>query len=326
MAAEPRIFLHHKTYEVCFRTEDGLPLICTPYMKAILLGIFAKAQTLYPVTICHAVVMANHIHSILVIQDPEAAHQFIGYVKRESAHAVNRLLGRKRKTVWEDGYDAILILDTKKALERIAYHYLNPSRADLERRIEKYPHLHTWRNFRSGVSSTITVKRIARDDISALPKRSLSRKEQEKLTAALLEAATEENELTITPDAWLPTMIDGVGQEPEMLRQEVIQTVSEEERRIEKQRRRTVIGAHALELQDIRRAHTPKKRGKKMRCLCSFKELRQGVIAWFKEYARSWQQLRTQLPWAERITKTPPGIFSPGGRLRSNLIPSTLPF
>ena len=136
-----RCIIHNTLVEVCFRTEEGLPFVATPYIKAIMQSIIATAQTMYPTTICHFVLMANHMHLILVVQDPEDFVAFIGYIKRESAHAINRLLGRKKRTVWCDRYDDPKILDPDKAMQRIVYLYSNPQKANLVSTIDEYPNL-----------------------------------------------------------------------------------------------------------------------------------------------------------------------------------------
>ncbi len=80
MSRNPKLFLNKQTYELCFRTEEGLPLVAAPYMKRLLLGYLAAAQTLYPITICHCVFMANHVHLIVVVDNPENVPRFCEYL------------------------------------------------------------------------------------------------------------------------------------------------------------------------------------------------------------------------------------------------------
>ena len=95
---------------VSFRTEEGLPFVPVRFINEIFWSNLAKAQRLYPQRICNFMVEPNQIHMILLIDNPENAYKFIGYVKQETAHALNRLLGRRRKTVWVEDYDAPTIL------------------------------------------------------------------------------------------------------------------------------------------------------------------------------------------------------------------------
>src|SRR5262245_23867743 len=114
-----KFFIHNTAVELCFRTQEGLPFVATPYMRVILMGIFARAQELYGVTLCHLVVMPNHMHLIITIGDSTRTKFFVEYIKRETAHAVNRLQGRRQRTVWVKGYDSPTILDPEKAIARI---------------------------------------------------------------------------------------------------------------------------------------------------------------------------------------------------------------
>ena len=117
----PKIAIHGAPYEICFRLEEGLYLSSSPYMKEVVISYLAMAQTKYPVKICHFMVMANHLHIIVVVENPEHLKMFVGYFKRETAYAINGLLGRDKHNVWEDGYDSPIVLDYEMALSRIAY-------------------------------------------------------------------------------------------------------------------------------------------------------------------------------------------------------------
>ena len=108
-----KLFVHRTVVEVCFRTEEGLPLPATPYIKVIIESVLARAQSLYPVIICHCLVMANHVHMLVVVDDPACVPAFVGYLKGETAHVVNHLRGRKKRTVWCDGFDSPIILDVE---------------------------------------------------------------------------------------------------------------------------------------------------------------------------------------------------------------------
>ncbi|MDD2942363.1 MAG: transposase, partial [bacterium] len=131
MARNPKMFIHDAVYELCFRIEEGLPMTAAPFMKRIIKGYLAAAQSRHPVTICHYIVMANHIHMLVMIKNPEDLSRFVLYFKRESAHAINTLLGRRNRTVWAERYDSPVLLDAGKVIERIVYFYANPAQAGL---------------------------------------------------------------------------------------------------------------------------------------------------------------------------------------------------
>ena len=324
MPRNPRIFIHNGYYEICFRTEQGLPLVCNSIIDTIFKGIVAKAATLYPVTLCKIMLMANHIHLGLVVQDPEHVHMFVSYLKRELSHAINRLLGRKRQTVWQESYDAVIILDTAKAVERSVYVYLNPARANLVEHASQYPGYNTW-NLLQGEYGTLTAKRIPRDCIPKLPARPLSLSEQNKIVEVMLESAYEENTITIQPTAWLDVMPDGSNSSKETVRRNIVTQVTQKEHRIALKRIAPVIGVHALKLQRMNVIYRPKKRGKKSICFSSVLTLSRRFIEWYKSNCEYRKALKDSLPLAEFFTRMPPGFFFPGGRLLANLHPNLLP-
>jgi len=91
---------------VTFSLEQGLLLLANPLCLAIIKSCLARAQFKHPVTISAFVIEATHVHLILVVNNPEDIPGFIGYFKRESAHMLNRVLGRRKRTVWCEGYDS----------------------------------------------------------------------------------------------------------------------------------------------------------------------------------------------------------------------------
>ena len=120
MPSQRKLIVSNMPYFVTFRTEEGLPFPANPLIKHIFLSNMAMAQSKYPVKICHFLLMANHMHLILIPEAPEHFCAFIEYLKRETAHAVNKLLGRRRRTVWLSGYDSPILLDLEVAKRRIA--------------------------------------------------------------------------------------------------------------------------------------------------------------------------------------------------------------
>jgi REP element-mobilizing transposase RayT len=101
MPRNRKLLIHGKVYEICFRTEEGLPFAPTPYIKAIWESILARAQSLYRVRIVAGILMSNHPHLLIRVEDPEDVPKFVAYVKKETAHALNRLLGVEQHTVWQ---------------------------------------------------------------------------------------------------------------------------------------------------------------------------------------------------------------------------------
>ena len=324
MPRNKKLFTHKDLIEISFRTEEGLPLVCTPYIETILTSILARAQTLFPITLCHYITMLNHLHMLTVVEDPQCVPGFVGYIKRESAHAINRLLGRKKHTIWGESYDSPVILDPKKAIDRIVYLYTNPQRGHLEETIDLYPGVSSWKEFLAGGGER-EVGRITRDSIPQLPRRTLSLVEQAKLTASLKEESLEEYTLTVDPDAWLMCFSETMEMDRDKVNEIILHRVRKEEKEISKERKNLVKGAHALKLQAINTSYQPKKRGKKMICLSSFVKTRIKYLSWYRGQCQKLaeaKKVHSAVDWRHLL---PPGFFAPGGALFANIYPDCVP-
>lgn len=324
MAHRPKLFVSGDVHEITFRTEEGLPLVPTPYMKVILYGITAQAFALYQARLAAKQVMSNHMHLLIKVVNPEHVDDVVAYIKRESAHAINNLLGRRRHTVWQEGYDCPKIADLDTYVRRIVYYYTNPAAEDLTSSIDDYPNLNTWGSILKD-DFVLKGRRIPREVIPALPKRTLSFNEQERLAAQLLEHALPEVAIPVEPFEIAATFDDTIGTDRERLRRRIIREVRAREAELNAKRRGPVVGAHALRLQSIRTPHTPKKFGKKMWVLGASKEIRLPIINWLKEQYALRRELKRLHGPIEFFKYLPPGFFLPGGRIRANLNPAFAP-
>jgi REP element-mobilizing transposase RayT len=125
-------------YFITSRTEEGLPFLDCSRFKPIFLSILARGQTLYPVRISNYCLMANHFHLLLIPIDPDNIPLFMKYIKQEMAHALNKLRGRKKRTVWCDGYDSPRIISYHKAIKYFSYINLQPVAAGICRDEKSY--------------------------------------------------------------------------------------------------------------------------------------------------------------------------------------------
>ena len=324
MSRNRKCFIHGTVVELCFRTEEGLPLSPNPFIIQIILSTLAAAQTLYPVTIVAFLVMPNHIHLLVVVENPEAVPGFARYVKRETAHAINHLLGRRKRTIWEEGYYSPTITDPDEVKRRLLYFYTNPQRANLVDTIEEYPHISSWKAFLSGPTE-YRHRYIPRDRIPMLPGRTLSLSEQRDLAQHLVDVGGDENVLVIKPFAWMKCFTALAGQDPSTHRTEVLADVRNAEEAYRRARTSPVVGATTLLLRPITTAHQPTKHGHRTACLSSSKTIRLAFTAFYRELCR--KAVRTgpnsrSVDWFESL---PPGLFAPGGAMRANLLPHAIP-
>ena len=227
MSRPPRVLLPHTVALITSRVQQGLPFVCTPLMEKILWSALAVAQNLYPLKIIAFVVMGNHVHLIVLVEDPEVVESFLERFKCETAHAVNRLLGRRQVSVWCEGYDSPTILTLDNLVDKIAYVYANPVRAHRSDSIATYQGVSSWNMLASGEVSK-EIKRIRRPLVEPLPKGRLSVNQHKQLASITEQRSTETLEFTLSPEAWKIAFPHSFS--PEELNQKVRERIQEIEK------------------------------------------------------------------------------------------------
>ena len=322
MPRNPKVFVRGTLVELTCRIEEGLPFAPNDLIKVLLINVLARAQTYYPVKIVSYVIMGNHIHILIVVEDPKDVPKFVGYLKRESAYYVNRLLGREKHTVWCEGYDSPVILDSETAISRLKYIYLNPVNAGLCMKGSDWPLSSAYER------NEIRVKRIPRNKVSKLPSEELTKSEITKLCLNLKYSGEEVYTLKVEPDAWMACFTETMDRNPKELNEYLSKEIEREESRIDRERENPPPKLSTLQVQNIRQEYQPKKFGKRMICLGSSKEIRVKYLGWYKDLCKKLPRFlkKTKEEVISRLSHYPPGFFAPGGFLSSNLIPSQTPF
>ena len=316
MARNRKVFIRKKTYFITFRAEVGLPFPATDLINRIIEGILCKAKSLYQIDVVAHKFMANHVHLVITVICPESVDNFVQYIKRESAHAVNRLLGRRKRTVWCEGYDSPLILDIEKALDVIAYLYCNSAEAGISDTIEQYPGLSSWNMFISG-NYSIERKRLRRDYIPYIGTNSVSLNLQSKLISDLEKEALEDNIFTLSPYAFLKSF--DTDSTEEQIKEEIINRVRTKEEEFRRIRTKSLPSQIKLKTSGINLDYNPQKFGKKMICLSSEKIRRVIYINWYKQLCEKAAHIYKEFKNKLSELFLPPGLFSPGGYLTANL-------
>jgi REP element-mobilizing transposase RayT len=317
MPDSPKLFINKIPVEICSSVQTGLPFVATLYMELILKSILATAQTMFPVTICHFIIMANHIHLLLVVKDPADVPKFMNYFKTESAHALNRLMGTTGQSFWIDGYDSPSILSADKFLERMLYLYLNPVEASIVPESSLYKGISTY-NALERDQVTEKYKRIPRSIFKELPLGRLSKSFKASLAQSFLDIMGIDYELKVEPWAWLGCFEESMNWDVEKVRKDFLTTLKNEERNIARQKDR-FLGNAILESRDIRHPYRSKREGKKMICLTSCSEQRSKMIAVFKELTRLARRAYQLRKLGDYRAVPPPGFFLPGGALLANI-------
>jgi len=316
MPSHLKLFIHDVPVEICTSVRTGLPFVTTRYIEILIKSILAHAQTFYPVTICHYVVMINHIHIILIVKNPEDVPRFMDYFKAEVAHAMNRLMGTTGQTFWEDGYDSPLILSAKKFLDRMEYLYLNPTAAYASTSIRDYKGLSSYEALIRG-DTRETYKKLSRTAYSELPQGKLSKHLEERVVERLLNAKGVKNDLVIEPWAWLKCYEESKDWNPDEIRDSFIKRLSEAEAQLDV---KTPFPSNT----DIRTPFRSKRNGKKTICLSDCPVQRKSKIKMIQHLSALARECFRRRRAGDSSAAPPPGFFLPGGALLANIAFSSI--
>lgn len=296
-----------------FSVEEGLLLLANPLCELIIKSCLVAAWTLYPVRICHIVVEATHVHILLVVDNPDDVPNFIKHFKTESAHMINGLLGRNKRTLWCEGYDSPIVLTPLRALAAIAYMYANPAKDNLETTIDRYPGFSTWKMLRSGEYAKLW-KRVRRYQFLKLARDSHNLRGYNKIAEAIRSDSEELLPFVLEPNAWMEAFGYTDSHAQANINEALIRRVHKLEKRAEaiRQREKTrVIGRERLMKQPFDLTYRPRRFGKRMWCLSEKRKERVKFIAFFKDLMDEARDIRHRWTLGEVGLRYPPGLHPP---------------
>lgn len=307
----------------------GLLLIAAPFMQTIIRSAAARAQHLYPITICDIIVNQNHIHFIIYVEDPSNVADFFERFKTETAHAINRLLGRKLVSIWCDGYDSPTILTLEDTVKKIAYLYNNSSNDYQTENIDQYPNFNTWEvrksaNLDPNYVVPLKCPHVRRCHIEKLERLNLTRYEQELVNQRLLTQSESIHELLISPNAWTKAfhITDPVEvQEHNKGIVDLVRLTEKDNAAVREKEKKSVVGRERLLSAAMNLDFVSERDGQKMHCICSNIILRIVFLTWLKDlFAQGREVLRK---WREFdfSVRYPIGLFAPSMPSYANLMP-----
>jgi len=323
MAAPRKIFLPNKVYFVSTRIEEGLPLIPVLLMKTLIWSAIARAYIQYPQGIIAVKVQGNHIHLILRCISPQTFPLFVGFIKQEITHYINRLLGRKQKRIWVSGYDSPIFLTSDKVIDRLGYIFTISLKDNLVASLDEDPYISTLDLLSSeNPNPTVSCYLIPRDAVTSVANPDALNKTSDSYLQSLLEDEHPlKFELPIEPFGFKDCFLDTKHLSLEELEKLIHASVTHHTEQATAERgKASVIGRKRLLLQSILKAFIPKKFGKKMICMSSDIEERKTYISWHrviseraKEVYQRWKKLDFSVPF-------PLGAFPPSGIYRGSLL------
>jgi REP element-mobilizing transposase RayT len=291
-------------------------------MELILWSALAVAQSLYPVKVIAFVVMGNHIHIIALVEDPTVVESFMERFKCETAHAINRLLGRRQVTVWCEGYDSPPILTLDDLVEKLAYVYANPVRAHRAASIRAYQGVSSWKMFTSGEISR-EVKRIRRPFLGPITKGRASASQRQQEAFVVERQVTETLTFTLSADAWMAAFPHQAT--PAQLKERLLQRVQEIEHEMVAIRARQQISLPSdfeVASQPIDAPYTPTTFGCRMWCICGDVPLRIAFISFIKKLRAKAREVRLKWLQGDWTEPFPTGLFPPSPPILANLLPA----
>ena len=260
--------------------------------------------------------------------DAEQAKRFYCEVKKRLTDFIKALLGIKHLNLWEDGCMVAEILDVSKVKDRIAYLYSNPSAADLEVSIDRYPGVSSWQQYTNSLehldaSHSSTFAWLQLPHLQRLPSPQLSDHQDKAFANKFRSQAKLSHDLTCKPNDWMKAF--GIS-EPEQVK-EINQAIVDDVRRREKsfaEKRalegRSVIKAHCLRLEPILKPHTPKTSSRNIFVLSSNKSLRIDFIRAFKEVCDRLRSIYLEWKLGDFSSAWPPGWFKPSVPILANAV------
>jgi hypothetical protein len=296
-----------------FSLEEGLLLLANPLCKAIVKSCLAAACQLYPVRICHILVEATHIHIVLVVINPDHVDAFFRHFKTESAHMINGLLGRNKRTLWCEGYDSPIVLTPTRALIAIAYLYSNPAKDNLEISIDKYPGFSSWKIFQSG-NFTRQWKRLRRPQFAPITRDANNIRGYTKRAEELVAASEEVQTFTLEPNAWMEAFGYHSPEEQQRINEQLVARVRFLEERAERKRAREkkpVFGRARLIAQVFDTTYRRRRNGRRMWCLSDKRSVRVDFIRYFKALMRKARAVRERWKLGDVTVPYPPGLYPP---------------
>ncbi len=263
--------------------------------------------------ICHIIVEATHIHIVLVVIDPCHVEAFFRYFKTESAHMINGLLGRDKRTLWCEGYDSPIVLTPTRALIAIAYLYSNPAKDNLETSIDRYPGFSSWKMFQTG-KLTRQWKRLRRPQFITIPRDANTLRGYTKIAAEVLEASDEVQTFTLEPNAWMEAFGYDSPEQQQKINENLVARIRLLEERAEKKRareRKRVFGRDRLMTQVFDTTYRPKRTGRRMCCLSEKRSVREEFIRFFKGLMQKARAVRERWKLGDVTVPYPPGLCPP---------------
>ena len=329
MARRRRYFESGRMYEITIRARTGLPFPHWCLIQLLLASALARTQRSSYVTLCHFLWMANHLHLLFIAKDAESCAQYYAELMKKITDYYKALLGYDYLELWEKGGPVVSrILDLDRAIDRIAYLYSNPGRANLVASVDDYPGFSSWGEFRADPtknSHTEIVPWVRQPSIRKAPSRHLDERQDKFLTEELKTAAKLTHDLTFSPNSLYQAFGVSDAEQVSSYNERVLLEIRNREEEYARERElggKTCFGKYALQKEPLMKPHLPKRSAfdRKILFHTSHKELAFSFLRQFQLFCRRCREAYVAWREGNYLEKWPPGAFRPPLRPVANAI------
>ena len=125
----------HQIYHIITTTANHQPLLTDFYLARKIINTIKQSDTLGYTTTLAFVIMPDHIHWLMQLEDKATLQQVIRSMKSQTAKAIG-------KPTWQSGYYDHAIRKDEDIVNIARYIIANPIRAGLVKRVGDYPNWH----------------------------------------------------------------------------------------------------------------------------------------------------------------------------------------
>ena len=126
-----------RTFFISSRTAQGRSLLQSDRMARLLIDVLASYTNKF--RLHDFVVMPNHVHLLLTVQEGLSIEKAIQLIKGNFSYRARKELGFQRD-IWQRGFSEVRIYDRDSFLKHRKYIYDNPVQAGLVKTAEEYPY------------------------------------------------------------------------------------------------------------------------------------------------------------------------------------------
>ena len=320
MGRPRRQIFSNRTYEICMRTRRGLPFMTTLYMQLILESILARVQRDSKVIIDHIIWMANHVHIIIQAKDAAACKNFYGEVQKQITEAMKRLLNLEHLNLWGSNTVSVVeIVGLDSVIERIAYLYANPARANLVDTIDAYPGMSSWNVFKT-IPNTIDATHsqkcrwVRLPMISPLPALAVTPHQDRHIVESMRAKTKTFHTLTYHPNAWMAEFGITAPEAIAAINARIVARIREYEEEARQARLKKgwrVKGAARLAREPINLSYKPARDSERIFVFALDKKVRIAKIAEFIAFTKRCEECYARWREGDFTVKWPPGSFKP---------------